>query len=205
MCSSDLPGVKLEQFEKYKKTPKTVRETIAPLGRAGSENNNRVCRAKVTIAERPVLRKSPYAGMLFNGQGRPLNPDGWSSTLPASMGGNRTPIIDEEHLYKHKEGWVEKYHQHLLNGGKPYGMYDAPTYLRRLTIDEAIALQTFPSNYKFQGPQSKIYGQIGNAVPCELARVVGAVVKECLITKINPIAKHKYDLSDCMQLALVKP
>lgn len=40
--------------------------------------------------------------MLFNGQGRPLNPDGWSSTLPASMGGNRTPIIDEHHLYDYK-------------------------------------------------------------------------------------------------------
>ena len=42
------------------------------------------------------MRKSPYAGMLFNGLGRPIKIDGYSATLPASMGGNKTPIIDEE-------------------------------------------------------------------------------------------------------------
>ena len=64
-----------------------------------------ICKAIITLAENPILRKSPYAGMLFNGQGRPLNPDGWSSTLPASMGGNRTPIIDKHHLYEYRESW----------------------------------------------------------------------------------------------------
>ena len=38
------------------------------------------------------MRKSPYAGMYFNGQGRPINIDDYANTLPASMGGNKTPF-----------------------------------------------------------------------------------------------------------------
>ena len=162
-----------------------LREILIPLGRPGTENNNRVCNAKITLAAKPVLRKSPYAGMLFNGQGRPLNPDGWASTLPASMGGNRTPIIDNNHLYFGAESWVENYHRHLMAGGNPYGMYDAPSYLRRLTIDEAALLQTFPTDYVFCGPSSKVYSQIGNAVPCDLAYVVAKSVAASLSDRLK--------------------
>lgn len=167
-------------FQKYKKTAPTLRDILIPLGKPGTKNNDRVCNAKVTLAAKPVLRKSPYAGMLFNGQGRPLNPDGWASTLPASMGGNRTPILDDEHLYHGKTSWVEEYHRHLMSGGKPKGIRDVPSRLRRLTINEAALLQTFPEDYVWQGPSSKVYSQIGNAVPCELARVVAYCVKDSI-------------------------
>ncbi len=130
--------------------------------------------------------------MLFNGQGRPLNPDGWASTLPASMGGNRTPIIDNNHLYHGADAWVEDYHQHLMIGGKPQGMHDAPSYLRRLTIDESALLQTFPSNYIFCGPSSRVFSQIGNAVPCGLASVVAMSVKDSLFgSPPTPYAPEK--------------
>ncbi|MEY0160102.1 DNA cytosine methyltransferase, partial [Providencia manganoxydans] len=57
--------------------------------------------------------------------------------------------------------------------------------LRRLTIDEAIILQTFPDDYIFIGPQSKVFSQIGNAVPCKLAQVVAEVVKSKLSKKTD--------------------
>lgn len=154
----------------------TLREAIAHLGPAGSLTNARVCKAKVTVAKRPIMRSSPYAGMLFNGQGRPLDPEGYASTLPASMGGNRTPIVDEEQLYGDGYAWVKDYHAGLRSGGKPLAQKFAPNRLRRLTIDEAAAIQTFPANYKFVGRSSSIYSQIGNAVPCELARRVGTSI-----------------------------
>lgn len=157
-----------------------LRDAIAHLGKAGSPTNSRVCKAKVTIAKRPILRSSPYAGMLFNGQGRPLDLDGYASTLPASMGGNRTPIIDDEQLYENGDAWVVDYHSQLMKGGKPLAAKFAPSRLRRLTIDEAAAIQTFPPEYKFVGRSSSIYSQIGNAVPCELARRIGAAVKAVL-------------------------
>lgn len=151
------------------RTAPTLRDVILPLGRAGSERNSRVCKARVTIAANPVLRRSPYAGMLFNGQGRPLNPNGFASTLPATMGGNRTPIIDEPHLFDGTPSWVEGYHARLLQGERPLAIDAAPPQLRRLTIDEAITIQTFPANYDFKGKASSVFAQIGNAVPCALA------------------------------------
>jgi DNA (cytosine-5)-methyltransferase 1 len=157
-----------------------LREAIAHLGRAGSVTNPRICKAIVTIATRPILRASPYAGMLFNGQGRPLNPDGYASTLPATMGGNRTPIVDEEQLYGELKPWVDGYHAKLMKGGSPLKQRIAPARLRRLTVDEAATIQTFPADYDFVGRTSSIYSQIGNAVPCELARRIGTSVKAVL-------------------------
>ena len=167
-------------LDNQRKVAPTLRTAIAHLGRAGSPTNPRVCNARVTIASRPVMRSSPYAGMLFNGQGRPLNPDGYASTLPATMGGNRTPIVDEEHIYGDGEAWVAKYHAGLMKGGKPLASKFAPSRLRRLTLDEAAAIQTFPSDYVFVGRSSSVYAQIGNAVPCELARRIAISVKAVL-------------------------
>jgi DNA (cytosine-5)-methyltransferase 1 len=169
-------------FEMRRKPSPVVRDILLPLGLAGSANNQRVCNAKVSIATRPVLRKSPYAGMLFNGQGRPLNPDGYSCALHASMGGNKTPIIDENHCYFGEESWVEWYHAHLLSGKPSLPADAAPSRLRRLTVDEALRIQNFPDDYKFVGKQSSVLKQIGNAVPCSLARVVAEVVRDCLDT-----------------------
>lgn len=91
-------------FRKYQATPPTLREVLLPLGKQAHKQTISY-EAKITLALKPVLRQSPYAGMLFNGQGRPLNPDGWASTLPASMGGNRPPIIDEAHLFDDAKPW----------------------------------------------------------------------------------------------------
>ena len=179
--TNGTPPIEKSNLRKYLSLAPTLRDVLIPIGRPGSENNSRVCNAKVTLAAKPVLRKSPYAGMLFNGQGRPLNPDGWASTLPASMGGNRTPIIDDRHLYDDTESWVENYHKHLMSGGAPWGMNDVPAHLRRLTIDEAALLQTFPKDYDWCGPSSKVYSQIGNAVPCKLAEVVANSVRESIL------------------------
>ena len=176
-------GANPRDFERHLRAQKrrapTLRDIVIPLGRAGSPRNMRVCRAKVTIAARPVLRKSPYAGMLFNGQGRPLNPFGYASTLPATMGGNRTPIIDEEHMFDGAKSWVEEYHAHLMGGGIP-SESDPPARLRRLTVDETLLLQTFPVGYEFVGKQSSVFTQIGNAVPCDLAFAVAEAVRRTL-------------------------
>ncbi len=166
-------------FRKFRCHTPTVREAISSLGRAGSPSNSRICRAKITLAAVPVMRRTAYAGMLFNGLGRPVKLDGFSATLPASMGGNKTPIIDEDALHGGLEPWVESYHQKLRDGAVPmFG--DAPTRLRRLTVDEAIRIQTFPHDYRFAGGTAAIFRQIGNAVPCKLAEAVARGVRDIL-------------------------
>ena len=172
----------------------TVREVLLSVGRIGSDVNNRICKAKVTAAATPIMRRSPYAGMMFNGQGRPLNLDGHSTTLPASMGGNRTPIVDDEALYDGSTPWVEEYHAHLMDGGDPIDWTTVPSRLRRLTVDEAIAIQTFPRDYIFAGPQSAAFKQIGNAVPCGLAAAVAsAVIKQLRDAPPKSRAKRKIE------------
>ena len=170
-----------QMLEPYKKQAKTVRETISILDRAGTGNNKGVCKAKITLASKPVMRKSPYAGMLFNGAGRPTRIDGYSATLPASMGGNKTPIIDELELYDNAKSWVEEYHQGLVEGKNPSEYHETPKRLRRLTYQEAAVLQSFPLDYDWQGSQSSIFKQIGNAVPCNLGYRVGKMVMDCLL------------------------
>lgn len=167
-------------FDKYKNTPPTVGEIVRKLGRAGTDSNPWTCNAKITTATSPILRKSPYAGMLFNGAGRPIDPNGYSNTLPASMGGNKTPIVDEAQIFDNKPGWIEKYHKKLMNGGKTLDFREAPRQLRRITVKEAIAIQTFPEDYKFIGGTNSIYKQIGNAVPCNMAFAVGSVIRDIL-------------------------
>lgn len=168
-----------KKLEKRMKQAPVLSEVVRTLGAAGSATNSRCCNAKITFARSPVLRRSPYAGMLFNGAGRPLPAFGYASTLPASMGGNKTPIIDDAVFFDSKDSFVEMYHAHLLNGGKPY-VGTAPEQLRRMTVDECLAVQSFPKGYFLSGKQSSMYRQIGNAVPCALAEAVARATIETL-------------------------
>lgn len=175
-----VPDLK-KMLAPYEKKAPTVREALSVLDRAGTGNNKSCCKAKITLTPKPVMRKSPFAGMLFNGLGRPVKIDGYCATLPASMGGNKTPIIDEEELYDNESGWVQKYHSYLLAGNDPLTFREAPKRLRRLTVEEAAVLQTFPLDYEFCGSQSSKFKQIGNAVPCNLGYNIAKMMMGCLI------------------------
>jgi len=94
------------------------------------------------------------------------------------MGGNATPIIDQEELDSGVEPWVVGYHRHLQEGGAP--IEHVPERLRRLTVQEAAALQTFPPEWRFSGSRVAQYRQIGNAVPPNLAEAVGNSVRQAL-------------------------
>lgn len=178
---NDFANIDLEaMLLPYKKKAKTVRESLKVLDKAGTGNNTSTCNAKITLTTNPVLRKSAYAGMLFNGLGRPLKLDGYSATLPASMGGNKTPIIDEQALYYNTQPWIELYHERLLNDMTIAQKEVVPDFLRRLTVDEARIIQTFPLEYRFSGSQSSQYTQIGNAVPCNLAKAVCTMVVDVI-------------------------
>lgn len=161
-----------------KNNPPTVRQAFENIPKYGIEGNNTKCIAKITTAKMPVLRKSPYAGMLFNGQGRPLNLDAPALTLPASMGGNRTPVIDQLSLENKDVPWIHEYHTHLISGGKPWE--SASSRLRRITVEEAATIQTFPKGMHFEGTPGAQFRQIGNAVPPRLAYHVAVAVRKSL-------------------------
>jgi DNA (cytosine-5)-methyltransferase 1 len=107
-----LPGGRLRHpskyffrvLRRYSKRAQASGEVLSTLGRAGSETNPLGSTAKIVVTKNPVLRQSPYAGMLFNGKGRPIDPSWPCPALTASMGGHQTPIIDEKHFFDGEEG-----------------------------------------------------------------------------------------------------
>lgn len=167
--------------------PPTVREALALLPRFGERGNDTMTGARVVPTREPVMRPTAHQGsLLFNGSGRPLHLDRPAKTLPASMGGNATPIIDQDELDCGAEPWVVEYHRHLANGGEPLDV--APERLRRLTVEECGVLQSFPVGFKFQGPRVAQYRQVGNAVPPRLAYAVAAALLPALTSVPLPLA-----------------
>lgn len=132
----------------------------------------------VRYAKKPDIRKSPYAGHLYNGGGRPINPDGPCHTILASSGGHKTHWIDQN-------GEAKKYHEYLMNGGKPrIGIVEGA---RRLSYQECAIIQTFPSDMVFVGSQSSKYTQIGDAVPPMMAEILGKHIIEQLTRDVPNI------------------
>lgn len=171
-----------------KHEPPTVGEALRKLPPFGEKGNATATTAKVMPATTPVMRPTAHKGsLLFNGSGRPLKLDDPAKTLPASMGGNATPIIDQEELANDVKPWVVEYHRHLVKGGAPYRK--APSRMRRITVEEAAALQGFPPGWKWKGPQGGQYRQVGNAVPPVLARCVARSLGDAL-RAIEPRGEH---------------
>lgn len=169
-----------DQMQKVKCKPKTLREVLKSVGKYGTDENPQTCTSHVSLAKRPVLRQSPYAGMLVNGAGRPMNLDGVAHTLPASMGGNKTPIVDENALENDEVNWFATYLERLNSGNADPETEQVPDTIRRLTIKEAAALQTFPRDYVFCGKKTQQYKQIGNAVASDFAAAMAKSAQACL-------------------------
>lgn len=143
----------------------TVREALKDVP------NDVPNKAKVTYASKPIMRPSPFSGMLVNGQGRPINLDGPCHTIPATAGGNRTHIVDVD-------GILQDYHRALQANGQI--RQGEVKNVRRLTAAESARLQSFPDDFIFIGKGASRYRLIGNAVPPKLACVVGKSILDFL-------------------------
>jgi len=162
---------RLMDFPKPTHGPKGFQSHRAAREVLGSEPPDEPNAAIVTYARSPVLRPSPFAGMLVNGGGRPINLEKPANTVPASAGGNRTQIIDSR-------GILVDYHARLMNGGSP--RTGQVKNVRRLSIRESARLQDFPDSFHFSGERSAQYRQIGNAVPFGLSLAVGMAISSQL-------------------------
>ena len=101
------------------------------------------------------------------------------SDLPDQMKRYRDDIFDDKYKRLDENGLSRTITAHIAKDGY---WYIHPRQNRTLTVREAARLQTFPDRFRFAGPPSAAFRQIGNAVPPTLAQCLGHAVRASLDT-----------------------
>jgi DNA (cytosine-5)-methyltransferase 1 len=99
------------------------------------------------------------------------------SHLPAEMKRYRDDIFDDKYKRLDEDGLSRTITAHIAKDGY---WYIHPRQNRTLTVREAARLQTFPDRFRFAGPPSAAFRQIGNAVPPVVGERLGRAIRSCL-------------------------
>jgi DNA (cytosine-5)-methyltransferase 1 len=99
------------------------------------------------------------------------------SHLPAEVKRYRDDIFDDKYKRLDENGLSRTITAHIAKDGY---WYIHPRQNRTLTVREAARLQTFPDRFRFAGPPSAAFRQIGNAVPPVLGEHLGQAVRSSL-------------------------
>jgi DNA (cytosine-5)-methyltransferase 1 len=99
------------------------------------------------------------------------------SDLPPGLKRYRDDIFDDKYKRLDADNLSRTITAHIAKDGY---WYIHPEQNRTLTVREAARLQTFPDYFRFAGPPSAAFRQIGNAVPPLLGEAIGRGVVEAL-------------------------
>jgi DNA (cytosine-5)-methyltransferase 1 len=113
------------------------------------------------------------------------------SDLPEEMRRYRADIFDDKYKRLEENNYSRTITAHIAKDGY---WYIHPRQNRTLTVREAARLQTFPDRFRFAGPPSAAFRQIGNAVPPILGRHLATAVDAAL--ELNePVAVRTMDVA----------
>ncbi|WP_219924135.1 DNA cytosine methyltransferase [Nocardioides campestrisoli] len=107
------------------------------------------------------------------------------SELPDELKRYRDDIFDDKYKRLDADDLSRTITAHIAKDGY---WYIHPEQNRTLTIREAARIQTFPDHFRFAGPPTAAFKQIGNAVPPRLARAIGTAVADVLTQRTVPLA-----------------
>jgi DNA (cytosine-5)-methyltransferase 1 len=99
------------------------------------------------------------------------------SDLPDELKRYRDDIFDDKYKRLDENDLSRTITAHIAKDGY---WYIHPRDARTLTVREAARLQTFPDRYRFAGPPSAAFRQIGNAVPPFLGENLGNAIQASL-------------------------
>jgi len=116
------------------------------------------------------------------------------SDLPEGLRRYRADIFDDKYKRLNENGLSRTITAHIAKDGY---WYIHPRQNRTLTVREAARLQTFPDWFRFAGPPSAAFRQIGNAVPPALGEQLGAAIARSLDSQ-RPAAVSSRQLSSLL-------
>lgn len=89
----------------------------------------------------------------------------------------RKDIFDDKYKRLDENDLCRTITAHIAKDGY---WYIHPRQARTLTIREAARIQSFPDDFRFSGPPSAAFKQIGNAVPPMVGQAIGSAVRKSL-------------------------
>lgn len=89
----------------------------------------------------------------------------------------RNDIFDDKYKRLDENDLSRTITAHIAKDGY---WYIHPRQPRTLTVREAARIQSFPDHFRFSGPPSAAFKQIGNAVPPMVAAAVGTAIRSAL-------------------------
>ncbi|WP_109510439.1 DNA cytosine methyltransferase [Nocardioides speluncae] len=122
---------------------------------------------------RPVREDDERAFELLDSESR-------YSDLPEHLKRYRDDIFDDKYKRLSGDDVSRTITAHIAKDGY---WYIHPEQNRTLTVREAARIQTFPDWFRFAGPPSAAFKQIGNAVPPRLGFAIGSAVVAALSTE----------------------
>jgi DNA (cytosine-5)-methyltransferase 1 len=102
------------------------------------------------------------------------------SDLPKDMRRYRHDIFNDKYKRLDENGPSRTITAHIAKDGY---WYIHPRQGRTLTVREAARLQTFPDRFRFAGPPSAAFRQIGNAVPPAMAERLAQAIRTSLASQ----------------------
>ena len=164
---------------------RTVDDAIGDLPHEPTEENWHVSRKRVTELSKNRMREVPKGGNRFDIP-EELLPDCWKNKdrggtdLFGRLWWDRPSVTIRTEFYKPEKG-----------------RYLHPEANRSITVREGARLQTFPDDFEFVGPRTRVAPQIGNALPPKLAFHLAEAIEAHLggkESRIDPDAETEHEV-----------
>lgn len=164
---------------------RTVKDAFGDLPEEPTEENWHVSRKRVTQLSKDRMEEVPKGGNRFDIPENLLpecwkNKDRGGTDLYGRLWWDRPSVTIRTEFYKPEKG-----------------RYLHPEANRSITIREGARLQTFPDDFEFVGPRTRVAPQIGNALPPKLAYHLAEAIKMHLEgedSHINPDAETEHEI-----------